>query len=69
MGKIHIYYGDGKGKTTAATGLAVRYAATGGRVVFCQFLKDGSSGEIKLLSSIDNISCVFLIRIMVSPGR
>ena len=59
MGKIHIYYGDGKGKTTAAAGLAVRYAASGGRVIFCQFLKNGSLGEIKLLSSIDNISCVF----------
>ncbi len=49
---IHIYHGDGKGKTTAACGLALRMAGRGGRVLFTQFFKDGSSGEIAPLSSL-----------------
>ena len=48
---IHVYYGDGKGKTTAAMGLALRMLAAGGRVVIVQFLKDGGSGEVCMLSS------------------
>ena len=54
-GCIHIYTGDGKGKTSAATGLAVRVAGTGGRVLFSQFLKDGKSGELSVLETIDGI--------------
>ena len=48
---IHVYCGDGKGKTTAAMGLALRMLAAGGRVVVVQFLKDGKSGEVRTLSS------------------
>ena len=55
-GLIHIYCGDGKGKTTAAVGLALRCAGGSGRVLFYQFLKDGTSGEICLLSGIDGIT-------------
>ena len=44
-GLIHIYCGDGKGKTTAAAGLAARCAGGGGRAAFFQFLKDNTSGE------------------------
>ena len=40
-GLIHIYCGDGKGKTTAAIGLAVRAAGRGKRVVIARFLKNG----------------------------
>ena len=43
---IHVYHGDGKGKTTAAMGLALRMLAAGRRVVVVQFLKDGESGEV-----------------------
>jgi len=49
---IHIYTGSGKGKTTAATGLAVRAAGSGMRVYFVQFLKNGSSSEIGMMEKI-----------------
>ena len=42
---IHIYCGDGKGKTTAAVGLAVRCAGAGGTVLFYQFMKPETSSE------------------------
>lgn len=54
-GKIHIYAGDGKGKTTAGVGLAVRAAGSGLRVLYTQFLKDGKSSEIKILKEIKQI--------------
>ncbi len=46
---IHLYCGSGKGKTTAAAGLCVRMSGNGGKVLFVQFLKDGTSAEIKSL--------------------
>ena len=46
QGLVQIYYGDGKGKTTAAFGLAFRCAGWGRRVVIAQFLKSGASGEV-----------------------
>ncbi|MDR2510832.1 MAG: cob(I)yrinic acid a,c-diamide adenosyltransferase [Spirochaetaceae bacterium] len=49
---IHIYSGDGKGKTTAAAGLAVRAIGRGFRVVFAQFLKSGESGELVPLEKL-----------------
>lgn len=52
---IEIYEGDGKGKTTAAAGLALRAAGRGIPVLFVQFLKDGSSGEIGLLRKIPGV--------------
>lgn len=52
QGMIHIYTGDGKGKTTAAVGLAVRAAGRKKRVLFVQFLKDNSSGEIAPLRQL-----------------
>lgn len=54
LGKVHIYCGDGKGKTTAACGLALRALGNGLNVVFVQFLKDGDSGEIAALSGFAN---------------
>lgn len=42
---VIIYTGDGKGKTSAAAGSALRMAGSGKKVLFTQFLKDGSSGE------------------------
>lgn len=44
-GLVHIYTGDGKGKTTAALGLAIRAAGQGMKVTFIQFLKGQPCGE------------------------
>ena len=57
-GLVHIYEGTGKGKTTAGVGLAIRCAGNGFPVVYSQFLKDGTSGEIKILREIPNISVI-----------
>lgn len=54
-GLIHIYTGNGKGKTTASVGLAVRAHAHGLQVMFVQFLKNGLSGEIGILRQLQNI--------------
>lgn len=48
-GLVHIYCGSGKGKTTAGMGLCARAAGHGMKVLICQFLKDGSSGECAVL--------------------
>lgn len=49
---LHIYTGDGKGKTTAAVGLATRYLGHGGSVLFLQFMKGRESGEVSALTSL-----------------
>ena len=49
MGCVHLYCGDGKGKTTAAIGLAVRAAGTGKQVVAARFLKTDQSAEVTLI--------------------
>jgi cob(I)alamin adenosyltransferase len=46
-GYVQIYTGNGKGKTTAALGLAVRAAGAGLNVYFAQFIKQGQYSEIK----------------------
>ena len=55
---LHAYWGDGKGKTCAAMGLAMRAAAAGWRIVVVQFLKDGSSSEISLLRKLPGVEAV-----------
>lgn len=57
-GYVHIYCGDGKGKTTAAVGLAVRAAGRGMRVLIVRFLKTEDSGEVSVLRRIPGIEVV-----------
>lgn len=58
-GCVHYYYGDGKGKTTAALGLALR-ASNHNRVLYCQFLKNNQTNELEVLKKVDNID-VFVL--------
>lgn len=51
---IHFYYGDGKGKTSAAIGAAVRFAGAGGKVLLFQFLKGNGSSERNALEQMEN---------------
>lgn len=51
-GLVHLYCGDGKGKTTAAMGLALRALGQGMRVIVVQFLKNGTSGELEPLKKL-----------------
>ena len=52
---IQVYCGDGKGKSTAAAGQALRAAANGLSVMFVQCLPDREAGELRLLDAFDNI--------------
>lgn len=55
-GLIHLYFGEGKGKTTAAVGLAVRAAGNGNKVLVAQFLKGRPSGELAVLEGLPGVS-------------
>src|SRR4030042_6073077 len=50
-GYIQVYTGDGKGKTTAALGLAIRAAGHGFKSYIAQFMKGEKYGELKTLAS------------------
>jgi len=54
-GYIHIYTGNGKGKTTAAFGLAVRAALSGKKVFIGQFVKNMEYNETKIKDYLSNI--------------
>ncbi len=53
---MHIYCGDGKGKTTAAVGLCTRAAGNGLNVLFVQFLKSWPTGEIAVFEKLPNVT-------------
>jgi cob(I)alamin adenosyltransferase len=56
-----IYIGDGKGKTTAAAGMAIRAAGTGMKVLYAQFVKGNwPSGERKILENLKNVEVKLL---------
>lgn len=51
-GCIHVYTGNGKGKTTAALGLCLRAVGAGYRVYIAQFMKAGAYSELKALQRL-----------------
>ncbi len=55
-GLIHLYTGDGKGKTTAALGLLLRAYGHGMRVVLVQFLKGRDTGELHALQKLPGVT-------------
>ncbi len=54
-GYVQVYTGNGKGKTTAALGLALRALGAGLRVFFGQFVKGMRYSELELLERLDGI--------------
>lgn len=54
-GYVHVFTGNGKGKTTAAIGLSIRAAGAGMRVFFGQFIKQGEYSEIKALKRFEDL--------------
>lgn len=55
-GLVQVYTGDGKGKTTAALGLALRALGWGQQVLVVQFLKDGEFGEVRALRQFPQLT-------------
>jgi len=59
-GYIQIYTGNGKGKTTASLGVALRILGSGGSVFYAQFIKGGNlSSEFEILDKFDSFTHVF----------
>ena len=56
QGLIHVYTGDGKGKTTTAFGLLLRANGSGMRTVLVQFLKGRDTGELHALDNLRNVT-------------
>ncbi len=57
-GYVHVYTGEGKGKTTAALGLAIRAAGAGHKVFLGQFVKGGFYSELNALRRFDDLITV-----------
>lgn len=57
-GYVHIYHGDGKGKTTCGMGLCIRAAGAGLKVLIFQFLKKNDSSELNILRKLPNITVI-----------
>lgn len=62
LGLIHIYCGDGKGKTTAAMGLGMRAAGREKKVLLTQFLKSNKTGELKSIEKLSEFYHVLVGR-------
>lgn len=57
-GLIHIYCGNGKGKTTTGMGLCARAAGYGYQVLIYQFMKNNKTSERKILEAVENITWI-----------
>jgi len=57
-GLVHIYCGDGKGKTTTGMGLCLRAAGSGLKVLIYQFMKDNRTSERRVLEALDNVTFI-----------
>ena len=57
-GLIHIYTGEGKGKTTAGLGLCLRAAGSGLKVLIARFLKNNNSAELQAFEKFSNVDIV-----------
>ena len=53
-GRLYVFTGNGKGKTTAALGMAIRAAGSGKRVFIAQFAKQGHYSEIEALNRLSD---------------
>ena len=52
---IHLYSGDGKGKTSIAVGMAIRMAGAGGHIIFAEFMKGNESSELNILRQLPQV--------------
>lgn len=57
-GYVHLYYGNGKGKTTASLGLAIRALGAGKKVCIVQFCKGQTSSEFEIFKTFHGL-CKF----------
>lgn len=57
-GLVHIYCGNGKGKTTCAMGLCTRAAGYGYKVLIYQFMKNNKTSERKILEQVPNVTFI-----------
>lgn len=71
-GYVHVYTGDGKGKTTAALGLSLRAVCAGKKVFFAQFIKGMDTSELRIPGMIEGFTIKQYGRdcfIKGSPGK
>ena len=68
-GYIHVYTGNGKGKTTAAFGLAIRVLCAGGSVFIGQFVKNMKYNETKIEHLFNNVRIQQFGRRICIPAR
>jgi len=52
-GLVQVYYGKGKGKTTAAIGLGIRAIGNDYKVIMIQFLKHDTTGECRMIKELE----------------
>ena len=64
VGLVHLYTGNGKGKTTSAFGLALRTVGRGGRALIIQFMKNTPSGEVLAAERVEGLE----VRLFGAPG-